>query len=61
LVHKVVTAMKKEYKVDVLSIVNLAVKMVLMREKITGEQLKFLTKAIVVQAKEQYKKWPYQA
>ncbi|WP_345912069.1 type I restriction endonuclease subunit R [Bacillus altitudinis] len=66
LVHKVLAAMKKEFKVDwtnphradVLSKVNLAVKMVLMKEKITGEQLKFLTNAIVEQAKEQYKDWP---
>ncbi|MCI2255532.1 type I restriction endonuclease subunit R [Domibacillus sp. PGB-M46] len=66
LVRKVLTAMKKEFKVDwtnphrvdVLSKVNLAVKMVLMKEKITGEQLKFLTNAIVEQAKEQYKDWP---
>ncbi|MBB6446552.1 type I restriction endonuclease subunit R [Bacillus benzoevorans] len=66
LVHKVLEAMKKQFKVDwtnphrsdVLSKVNLAVKMVLMKEKITGEQLKFLTNAIVEQAKEQYKDWP---
>ncbi|MEH7021216.1 type I restriction endonuclease subunit R [Priestia megaterium] len=66
LVHKILVAMKKEFKVDwtnphrsdVLSKVNLAVKMVLMREKITGKQLKFLTNAIVEQAKEQYKDWP---
>jgi type I restriction enzyme, R subunit len=66
LVHKVLAAMKKQFKVDwtnphrsdVLSKVNLAVKMVLIKEKITGEQLKFLTKAIVEQAKEQYKDWP---
>lgn len=69
LVHKVVSAMKKEFKVDwtnphrqdVLAKVNLAVKMVLMREKITGEQLRFLTNAIVDQAKEQYKGWPMHA
>ena len=66
LVHKILAAMKKEFKVDwtnphradVLSKVNLAVKMVLMKEKISGEQLKFLTNAIVEQAKEQYKDWP---
>ncbi|MGG3471310.1 type I restriction enzyme endonuclease domain-containing protein [Neobacillus pocheonensis] len=66
LVHKVLAAMKKQFKVDwtnphrsdVLSKVNLAVKMVLIKEKITGEQLKFLTNAIVEQAKEQYKDWP---
>jgi type I restriction enzyme, R subunit len=65
LVHKVVAAMKKEFKVDwtnphrsdVLSKVNLAVKMVLLREKIKGEQLQFLTNALVDQAKEQYKDW----
>ena len=69
LVHKILAAMKKEFKVDwtnphradVLAKVNLAVKMVTMREKITGEQLKFLINAIVEQAKVQYKKWPLQA
>lgn len=69
LVHKVVAAMKKEFKVDwtnqhradVLAKVNLAVKMVLMKENVKGEQLQFLTKAIIEQAKEQYKGWPITA
>ena len=69
LVHKVVQAMKKEFRVDwtnphrqdVFSKVNLAVKMVLMKENITGEQLSFLTKAIVKQAEEQYGGWPMDA
>lgn len=46
------------HRSDVLSMVNLAVNMLLTREKITGEQLKFLTNAIGEQAKEQYKEWP---
>ncbi|NIK80538.1 type I restriction enzyme R subunit [Paenibacillus castaneae] len=66
LVHKVVAAMKKEFKIDwtnphradVLAKVNLAVKLVLMREKVNREQLRFLTNAIIEQAKEQYKDWP---
>lgn len=69
LVHKVVAAMKKEFKVDwtnphradVLAKINLAVKMVLMREKVSREQLRFLTNAIVEHAKEQYKDWPIHA
>ncbi|CRH66991.1 Domain of uncharacterised function (DUF3387) [Chlamydia trachomatis] len=69
LVHKVLASMKKEFKVDwtnphrsdVLSKVNLAVKMVLRNEQISGEQLNFLMNAIVEQAKKQYKDWPRQA
>lgn len=70
LVHKIVKAMKKEFKPDwtsahrsdVLSAVSLAVKRVLIQEKIKGEQLRSeLTKAIIEEAKEQYKDWPLQA
>ncbi len=70
LVHKIVKAMKKEFKpdwtsshrTDVLSAVNLAVKQVLIREKVKGEQLRSeLTKAIIEEAKEQYKDWPLDA
>lgn len=69
LIHKIVAAMKKTFKADwtsphrsdVLSSVNLAVRQVLLKEKIKGEQLKFLTNAIVEHAKEQYKDWPLQA
>jgi len=41
--------------------VTLAVKMVLMRENIKGEQLRFLTNTIVEKAKEKYKDWPLEA
>jgi type I restriction enzyme R subunit len=66
LIHKVVAAMKKEFQVDwtnphrqdILAKVNLAVKMVLMKEKIKAEQIRFLTNALVEQAKEQYKDYP---
>jgi type I restriction enzyme, R subunit len=69
LIRKVVTAMKKEFQIDwtnphrqdILAKVTLAVKMVLMREKVTGEQMKFLTNAIVEKAKEKYKDWPLDA
>ncbi|KYP80027.1 type I restriction endonuclease subunit R [Ferroacidibacillus organovorans] len=69
LIHKVVKAMKQKFqpdwtsthRADVLASVNLAVKHVLMKEKIKGEQLRFLTNAIVEQAKEQYKGWPLEA
>jgi len=68
-VRKVVAAMKKEFQIDwtnqhrqdVLAKVTLAVKMVLMRENIKGEQLRFLTNAIIEKAKEKYKDWPLEA
>ncbi|MEK3915311.1 type I restriction endonuclease subunit R [Paenibacillus sp. FSL H7-0331] len=69
LIRKVVTAMKKEFQIDwtnshrqdVLAKVSNAVKLVLIREQIKGEQLRFLTNAIVNQAKEKYKGWPIEA
>lgn len=69
LIRKVVAAMKKEFQIDwtnphrqdVLAKVTLAVKMVLMREQIKGEQLRFLTNAIIEQAKEKYQAWPIEA
>ena len=69
LIRKVVAAMKKEFQIgwtnhhrqDVLAKVTLAVKMVLMRENIKGEQLRFLTNAIVEKAKDKYKDWPLEA
>lgn len=69
LIRKVVTAMKREFQIDwtnprrqdILAKVTLAVKMVLMREKVTEEQMKFLTNAIVEKAKEKYKDWPLDA
>lgn len=69
LIHKIVKAMKKELQVDwtnphrqdILAKVNLAIKSVLMKEKIKGEQLRFLTNAIVEEAKSIYKDWPLDA
>ncbi|MDQ0191264.1 type I restriction endonuclease subunit R [Alicyclobacillus cycloheptanicus] len=69
LVHKIVNAMKTKFQPDwtsphrqeIFSSVQTAVKHVLMREKIKGDQLRFLTEAIVEQAKEQYKNWPLDA
>lgn len=69
LIRKVVSAMKKEFQIDwtnphradVLAKVSNAVKMVLIREQIKGEQLRFLTNAIIDQAKEKYKDWPIEA
>ncbi len=61
--------MKREFQIDwtnphrqdILAKVTLAIKMILMREKVTGEQMKFLTNAIVEKAKEKYKDWPLDA
>jgi len=39
----------------------MAVKKVLMKEGIKGQQLIFITKAIMEEAKEQYKDWPQNA
>ncbi|OXM85800.1 type I restriction endonuclease subunit R [Paenibacillus rigui] len=69
LIRKVVSAMKKEFQIDwtnphrqdIMAKVTLAVKFVLMREQIKGEQLSFLTSAIVERAKEKYKDWPIEA
>ena len=69
LIRKVVAEMKKNFQIDwtnphrqdVLAKVSLSVKMVLMRENIKGEQLRFLTNAIVEKAKEKYKDWPLEA
>ncbi|WP_062310434.1 type I restriction endonuclease subunit R, partial [Alicyclobacillus sendaiensis] len=69
LVRKVIAAMKQKFqpdwtaphRQDVLASVSLAVKHVLMKEKITGEQLRFLTNAFVEEAKELYRDWPLEA
>lgn len=69
LIHKVVAAMKTKFQPDwtsphrqnVMSSVILSVKKVLMDAKVSAEQLSFLTKALVDQAKEQYKDWPLDA
>ncbi|WP_243767731.1 type I restriction endonuclease subunit R [Paenibacillus agricola] len=69
LVHKVLKEMKKEFKAgwteshrtDILAKVKLAVIRVLNREKVTGEMLKFLTNALVDEAKDKYKGWPMDA
>ena len=46
---------------DVYAKVKLAVKQVLMKEKITGQQLQFLTNKFMEQAEQQYKDWPMNA
>ncbi|QRF22836.1 type I restriction endonuclease subunit R [Alicyclobacillus sp. TC] len=69
LIHQVVSAMKKKFqpdwtsphRADVFASVSLAVKHVLLKENITGEPLRFLTSAIVEEAKQQYKDWPLEA
>jgi len=69
LIHKVVKVMKTKFQPDwtsphrgnVLSSVTLSVRKVLMDANVSTEQLGFLTKAIVDQAKEQYKDWPLHA
>ncbi|MGZ9586658.1 hypothetical protein [Paenibacillus marinisediminis] len=45
----------------IIRIVVVAMKMVLIREKIKGEQLRFLTNAIIEQVKEKYRDWPIEA
>jgi type I restriction enzyme R subunit len=63
LIHKVVKVMKTKFQPDwksphrgnVLSSVTLSVRKVLMDANVSVEQLGFLTKAIVDQAKEQYR------
>ena len=49
------------HRQDVYAKVKLAVKMVLMKEKVTGQQLQFLTNKFMEQAEEQYKGWPIDA
>ncbi|WP_156487406.1 type I restriction enzyme endonuclease domain-containing protein, partial [Geobacillus subterraneus] len=69
LIHKVVKALKKQLAVDwtsphrrdVYAKVKLAVKQVLIKEKITGQQLQFLTNKFMEQAEQQYKDWPMNA
>jgi type I restriction enzyme, R subunit len=66
LVRKVVSAMKEElqydwtnpHRQDVLSKVTTSVKLVLMREQIKWEQLRFLTNVILEQAKEKHRSCP---
>ncbi|MEQ6390815.1 type I restriction endonuclease subunit R [Bacillaceae bacterium S4-13-58] len=69
LIHKVVKELKKnlsedwtsDHRKNIYSKVRIAIKNVLMREGIKGQQLIFITKAIMEQAEEQYKDWPYEA
>ncbi|MFV2048559.1 type I restriction endonuclease subunit R [Metabacillus sp. YM-086] len=69
LIHKVVKALKKELSVDwtsphrqdVYAKVKLAVKMVLMKEKVGAQQVQFLTNKFMEQAEQQYKGWPMDA
>ncbi|WP_418314670.1 hypothetical protein [Salicibibacter kimchii] len=64
--HKVVKELKKnlnqgwtsEHRKSIYAKVSMFVKRVLMQEGIKGEQLKFITNAIMDEAKEQYKDWP---
>ncbi|GLJ01674.1 hypothetical protein OAS1_09220 [Bacillus sp. YKCMOAS1] len=48
----------REHRKNIYAKVNMAVKKVLMNEGIKGQQLVFITKAIMEEAKEQYKDWP---
>ncbi|AXF55034.1 type I restriction endonuclease subunit R [Salicibibacter kimchii] len=69
LIQNVVRAMKKEFQVDwtkthrqdVYLKVKNAVKMVLRKEQIKGEQFKFLTNTFIKQAEEQFRDWPKDA
>ncbi len=69
LIHKVVKELKKnlsqdwtsEHRKSIYAKVSMSVKHVLMREGIKGQQLQFITKAIMKEAEEQYKDWPQQA
>ncbi|MEZ7792183.1 type I restriction endonuclease subunit R [Niallia circulans] len=69
IIHKVVKELKKKLDVDwtsphrqdVYSKVKLAVKMVLIKEKVNGQQLQFLTNRFMEQAEQQYKDWPIDA
>lgn len=69
LIHKIVKEVKKqlsvdwtsEHRRDIYAKVKLSVKKVLIREKIKGKQLEFITNAIMKQAEEQYRDWPLNA
>lgn len=69
LIHKIVKEVKKqlsvdwtsEHRRDIYAKVKLSVKKVLIREKIKGKQLEFITNAVMKQAEEQYKDWPLNA
>jgi len=69
LIHKVLKELKKnlskdwtsEHRKNIYAKVNMSVKKVLMKEGIKGQQLVFITKAIMEEAKEQYKDWPNEA
>lgn len=69
LIHKVLKQLKKnlgedwtsDHRKNIYAKVKLSVKSVLMREKITGKQLEFITKAIMKEAEKQYRNWPREA
>lgn len=69
LVRSVVKDLKKELKpgwteahrTDVMAKVRVAVTKTLIREKVTGQALQFILKAVVEEAKEKYKDWPIHA
>ncbi|WP_144561371.1 type I restriction endonuclease subunit R [Bacillus mycoides] len=69
LVHKVIKEMKREFRpgwtevhrTDILAKVRIAVTKVLIKEKVSGQQLQFLMNAIVDEAKAKYRDWPINA
>lgn len=50
-----------DHRRNIYSKVKLSVKRVLIREKITGKQLEFITNAIMEEAEMQFKYWPREA
>ncbi|WP_106497282.1 type I restriction endonuclease subunit R [Lentibacillus sp. Marseille-P4043] len=69
LIHKVVKELKKnlsqdwtsDHRKNIYAKVKISVKNVLMRENIKGQQLLFITNAIMKEAVEQYGDWPNEA
>jgi type I restriction enzyme R subunit len=69
LIHKIVKQLKKnlgedwtsDHRRNIYAKVKLAVKKVLLDEKITGKQMEFITNAVMKEAEEQYRDWPQEA
>ncbi|PGE40387.1 hypothetical protein COM60_07125 [Bacillus toyonensis] len=69
LVHKIIKEVKREFRpgwteihrTDILAKVCIAVTKVLIKEKFSGQQLKFLMNAIGDETKEKCKDWPINA
>ncbi|GAA0429001.1 hypothetical protein GCM10008983_01640 [Lentibacillus halophilus] len=69
LIHKIVKQLKKnlgedwtsDHRKNIYAKMKLAVKQVLLKEKITGQQLEFITNAVMEEAEKQYKNWPREA